>query len=142
MDSSAVCARIEFCRALESETRAVAIFGKTWDLHVEGILGITLAENIAMIRESVTYLKDHGREVIYDAEHFFDGYHDNPEYAVEHSTVNVETSIFDVKTERMIWSAISETFDPQSANDAIQSVGMAIIDNLKEAGLMPPQPDS
>ncbi len=68
---------------LESETRAVAIFGKTWDLHVEGILGITRAENIAMIHDSVAYLKDHGREVIYDAEHFFDGYRDNPEYAVD-----------------------------------------------------------
>ena len=68
---------------LESETPAVAIFGKTWDLHVEGILGITLAENMAMIRESVAYLKNHGREVVYDAEHFFDGYRDNPEYAVD-----------------------------------------------------------
>ena len=68
---------------LESETSEVAIFGKTWDLHVEGILGITLAENIAMIRESVAYLKSHGREVVYDAEHFFDGYRDNPEYAVD-----------------------------------------------------------
>lgn len=68
---------------LESRTKAVAIFGKTWDLHVQGILGITLAENIAMIRESVAYIREHGREVVYDAEHFFDGYHDNPDYAVD-----------------------------------------------------------
>jgi len=68
---------------LESETRAVAIFGKTWDLHVEGILGITRGENIAMIRESVAYLRENGRETLYDAEHFFDGYTANPGYALE-----------------------------------------------------------
>lgn len=68
---------------LESQTAAVALFGKTWDLHVQGILGITLEENLAMIRESVAFLRKNGRDIIYDAEHFFDGYRANPDYAIE-----------------------------------------------------------
>jgi len=68
---------------LESQTAAVALFGKTWDLHVQGILGITLEENLAMIRESVAFIRKNGRDVIYDAEHFFDGYQANPGYAID-----------------------------------------------------------
>ncbi len=68
---------------LESRTPVVAIFGKTWDLHVEQIMDNTLEENLAMIRESVAYLKDAGRDVIYDAEHLFDGYKNNPDYALK-----------------------------------------------------------
>lgn len=67
---------------LESETSAVAIFGKTWDLHVR-IMENTLEENLAMIEDSVAYLKEMGREVIYDAEHFFDGYKANRDYAIQ-----------------------------------------------------------
>ena len=66
---------------LQAETPAVTIFGKTWDLHVREILDISLAENLAMIRDSVAYLKAQGREVIYDAEHFFDGFKNNGAYA-------------------------------------------------------------
>ena len=58
------------------------IFGKTWDLHVEKIFGIRLEDNLAMILESVEYLKQNGMEVHYDAEHFFDGYKENSAYAV------------------------------------------------------------
>jgi 2-isopropylmalate synthase len=68
---------------LEAETPAVAIFGKTWDFHVTDILSVSLEENLAMISESVAYLKSKGREVIYDAEHFFDGYKNNREYALQ-----------------------------------------------------------
>lgn len=68
---------------LEAETRAVAVFGKSWDLHVSQVLGTTLEENLAMIADSVSYLKDQGREVIYDAEHFFDGYKADPTYALQ-----------------------------------------------------------
>ncbi len=68
---------------LGAETPAVTIFGKTWDLHVEKVMKNTLAENLAMIHESVSYLKAEGREVIYDAEHFFDGYKENAAYALE-----------------------------------------------------------
>ena len=64
-------------------TPAVSIFGKTWDLHVHRALGITLEENIVLIRETVAYLKAKGKEVIYDAEHFFDGYRANSDYALQ-----------------------------------------------------------
>ncbi len=67
---------------LESGTPAVAIFGKSWDLHVEQIMGNSLEENLRMIRDTVAHLKAAGREVIYDAEHFFDGYAANPDYAL------------------------------------------------------------
>jgi 2-isopropylmalate synthase len=68
---------------LETETPAVTVFGKSWDLHVEQIMNNTLPENLAMINDSVSFLKQHGREVIYDAEHFFDGYKNNREYALQ-----------------------------------------------------------
>jgi 2-isopropylmalate synthase len=68
---------------IEAGTPVVTIFGKTWDLHVKVALGISLKENLDLIRNSVAFLKSHGREVIYDAEHFFDGYKANPPYAVE-----------------------------------------------------------
>jgi 2-isopropylmalate synthase len=67
---------------LEAETPVVTIFGKTWDLHVKKVMANTLKENLAMIEESTAYLRSQGREVIYDAEHFFDGYKDNPKYAL------------------------------------------------------------
>ncbi len=67
---------------LGAETPAVAIFGKTWDFHVHRALGITEGENLLLIGETVAYLKDHGREVIYDAEHFFDGYAANQAFAL------------------------------------------------------------
>ncbi|MHB8946478.1 MAG: citramalate synthase [Bacillota bacterium] len=66
--------------ALETETPAVAIFGKAWDYHVTTALGTGLEENLRMIGESVAYLRHLGREVIYEAEHFFDGLRANPEY--------------------------------------------------------------
>jgi 2-isopropylmalate synthase len=65
-----------------ARTPAVAIFGKSWDLHVREVLGATLEENLRMIADSVSYLKALGREVIYDAEHFFDGYRADPHYTL------------------------------------------------------------
>ena len=59
------------------------IFGKSWDLHVTDVIRTTLEENLDMIESSVAYLKERSEEVIYDAEHFFDGYKANPEYAIE-----------------------------------------------------------
>ncbi|PIE61190.1 MAG: citramalate synthase [Desulfobacterales bacterium] len=61
----------------------LTIFGKSWDLHVEDIMSNTRTENLAMIEESVAYLRAHDREVVYDAEHFYDGYKANPEFALE-----------------------------------------------------------
>ncbi|HID10782.1 MAG TPA: citramalate synthase, partial [Candidatus Latescibacteria bacterium] len=68
---------------LKAETEVVTIFGKSWDLHVRGVLRTTPEENLRMIEDSVRYLKQHSREVVYDAEHFFDGYKENPEYALK-----------------------------------------------------------
>ena len=68
---------------LETETPAVTVFGKSWDLHVEKIMNTTLPDILSMIIDSVAFLKQHGREVIYDAEHFFDGYKDNRDYAMQ-----------------------------------------------------------
>ena len=67
---------------LEANTPVISLFGKSWDLHVRDVLQTTPAENLRMIRESVAYLARHDREVIYDAEHFFDGYKKNAEYAL------------------------------------------------------------
>lgn len=67
---------------LTAETPVVTIFGKTWLLHVKEVLGTTPEENLAMIRDTVRYLADQGRQVIYDAEHAFDGYKNDPEYAL------------------------------------------------------------
>jgi len=65
------------------ESDYVTLVGKSWRLHVEKILDTTLKENLHMITESVEYLKDHGRKVIFDAEHFFDGFKDDPAYSVQ-----------------------------------------------------------
>ena len=67
---------------VEANTPVVTIFGKTWDLHVKVALGVTLEKNLELIRDSVAYLKSLGKEVIYDAEHFFDGFHADHEYAL------------------------------------------------------------
>ncbi|MBP7829956.1 MAG: citramalate synthase [Kiritimatiellae bacterium] len=68
---------------IEADTPACTIFGKSWRLHVKEVLRTTDEENLAMIADTVRYLKQHGKEVIYDAEHFFDGYKDDPEYALK-----------------------------------------------------------
>jgi len=65
-----------------AETPAVAVVGKTWNLHVTKIVGTTLEENLAMIADSVAFLKQQGREVIYDCEHFFDGFRADRDYAL------------------------------------------------------------
>ncbi len=67
---------------LEAETPTVSIFGKSWTLHARVALGVSLDENLDMIASSVAFLKANGKRVIYDAEHFFDGYKDNPAYAL------------------------------------------------------------
>ena len=67
---------------LAAETPTVTIVGKTWRLHAERILGVSIEENRRMIRESVAYLKSKEKEVMFDAEHFFDGYKDDPAHAM------------------------------------------------------------
>ena len=68
---------------LAAETPAVTMVGKTWDLHVTDVLRCSLEENLAMCAESVAYVKQQGREVIFDAEHFYDGYKNNSDYAMK-----------------------------------------------------------
>jgi len=68
---------------LKANTSAIAIFGKSWDYQVLEILRTTLDENLCMIGDTVRYLKQQRKEVVFDAEHFFDGYKDNPEYAMK-----------------------------------------------------------
>ncbi|MBP3192640.1 citramalate synthase [Natronogracilivirga saccharolytica] len=68
---------------VEAGTPAVSIFGKTWLFHVHQALGITDRDNLDLIRQSVAFMTAHDKEVVYDAEHFFDGYKDNPDYALQ-----------------------------------------------------------
>ncbi|MEB3829354.1 citramalate synthase [Phormidium sp. CCY1219] len=74
---------------LSAGTHWVTIFGKSWDLHVTEGLNTTLEENLAMIRDTIAYLKSQGRRVIYDAEHWFDGFKQNRAYAMQ----TLETAI-------------------------------------------------
>jgi len=67
---------------LAAQTPVVTVFGKTWKLHVTDVLRTSLKENIAMVFDTVSYLKAHGKEVMFDAEHLFDGFKDDPDYAM------------------------------------------------------------
>ena len=67
---------------LQAQTPVIALVGKSWDFHVHEVLRTTLEENLVMIEESVRWMKEHGKEVVYDAEHFFDGYAANPDYTL------------------------------------------------------------
>ena len=69
-------------RLVKSGADAACVFGKSWDLHVTKALGIELERNVELVHQSVEFLKQHFETVFFDAEHFFDGYHHNPEYAL------------------------------------------------------------
>lgn len=68
---------------VEAQTPVVTIFGKSWDLHVTDALRISLKKNLELIHDSLSYIRDNVDELIYDAEHFFDGYKKNRDYAIE-----------------------------------------------------------
>lgn len=68
---------------LDAQTPAVTVVGKTWPLHVTEVFQVSLEENLAMIADTVAHLKKHGREVLYDAEHFFDSFKEDPEYSLK-----------------------------------------------------------
>jgi 2-isopropylmalate synthase len=68
---------------LEAETPVCTVVGKTWTLHVTDVLRTTLEDNLRIIEQSLAYLRERGRRVVYDAEHFFDGYRADPAYALE-----------------------------------------------------------
>jgi 2-isopropylmalate synthase len=67
---------------LEASTPVVTVVGKTWPLHVKEVFRVSLEENLAMIRDTVAFLKEHGREVFYDAEHYFDSFREDPDYSL------------------------------------------------------------
>lgn len=67
---------------LSADTEYIAIFGKSWDFHVTDIINTTLEENLRMIEDTISYLVSKGKKVVFDAEHFFDGYKNNSEYAI------------------------------------------------------------
>lgn len=69
-------------KLIEAKTPVITIFGKAWKLHVSDVLRTTQKENFAMVRDTVRYLKDRGKQVIFDAEHYFDGYKDSPSFAL------------------------------------------------------------
>ena len=75
---------------LDSKAPVAAIVGKSWDLHVEQVMSNTLDENLEMIRRTVRYFKENGREVFFDAEHFFDGFKQNKPYALQSVRAAVE----------------------------------------------------
>ena len=68
---------------LDAGTGTITLFGKSWNLHVTEALGVSLAKNLDLIEDSIAYLREKGRRVFYDAEHFFDGFKANPEYAMK-----------------------------------------------------------
>ncbi|MEM2034706.1 MAG: hypothetical protein QXL42_01005, partial [Candidatus Caldarchaeum sp.] len=68
---------------LDSDVDVAIIFGKSWTLHVSEVLRCSLEENLDMVVDTVEYLREHGMDVVFDAEHFFDGYNESPEYALE-----------------------------------------------------------
>ncbi|MEM4226462.1 MAG: citramalate synthase, partial [Candidatus Caldarchaeum sp.] len=68
---------------LDSDVDVAIIFGKSWTLHVNEVLRCSLEENLNMVVDTVEYLREHGMDVVFDAEHFFDGYNESPEYALE-----------------------------------------------------------
>ncbi|MFO7295437.1 MAG: citramalate synthase [Clostridia bacterium] len=74
---------VNLAALLRSGTAVVAIFGKSWDFHVTDVIRTTLDENLNMIYDSIAYMKQNGKEVVFDAEHFFDGYKANPDYALK-----------------------------------------------------------
>ena len=75
---------------VNAQTPVVAVVGKSWTLHVTDVLRTTLEENLRIIRETVAYVKAHGKEVVFDAEHFFDGYKDDPDYTLSTLQAAVE----------------------------------------------------
>ncbi len=81
----------------KADTSVVTIVGKSWDLHVKKLLETSLEENLLMIHDSIAYLKAQGRRVFFDAEHFFDGFSDNPDYAIQ-----VVKKAFEAGAERII----------------------------------------
>lgn len=126
---------------LSAGTPVVAIFGKSWDLHVTKVIHTTLHENLAMIRDTVAFFKEAGKEVVFDAEHFFDGYKNNKKYAMESLKAACEggadvlclcdtnggsylTEIFEITKQ------VVETFGKRTAIHCHNDTGLAVASSM------------
>jgi len=127
---------------LEACTPAVAVFGKSWDLHATEILGVSLDENLSLIGDSVRYLKSKGKEVVYDAEHFFDGYKNNPGYALRTVRAALEAGadsivLCDTNGGTLTWElteiigeTVSQLSPPRLGIHAHDDCGLAVANSL------------
>ncbi len=106
---------------VDAGTPAVAIFGKSWLLHVEKALQISAEENLTIIKDSVRYLKEHNKEVIYDAEHFFDGYKANPDY-----TLNTLKAAEEAGADILVLCDTNGGTLPHEVSDIVSEVGKQI----------------
>ncbi len=106
---------------IKADTPAVAIFGKSWDLHVTDILKIDLEENLAMISDSIAYMKSKGKEVLFDAEHFFDGYKHNARYAAR-----VVKTALDAGADRIVFCDTNGGTLPHELTDILKKISAAV----------------
>jgi len=109
---------------LDAGTEAVTIFGKSWDFHVTEVLKVSHEENLAMIAETITFLKEKGRKVFYDSEHFFDGWKANPEYALTTLKTAVQAG-----AQRIILCDTNGGAFPDTIEKAVKSALEIINDN-------------
>jgi 2-isopropylmalate synthase len=121
---------------LSAGTRWVTLFGKSWDLHVIESLKTTLEENLAMIRDTIEYLRSQGRRVIYDAEHWFDGYKHNRDYAIKTLEAAAEAGAE--------WLVLCDTNGgtlPHEVSQVVREVAEIIESwDISESEIYPPQP--
>lgn len=110
---------------LRAETEAVCVFGKSWDLHVRYALKTSFEENLRMIYDSVKFLKDHSREVVFDAEHFFDGYKSNPKYALKTLEAAIEAGAD--------WIVLCDTNGGTLPHE-VQAIVAEVVSKLKPQG--------
>jgi len=126
---------------LDAGTSVVTVFGKAWGLHIDRVLRTTREENLRMIHDTVRYLRENGRTVIYDAEHFFDGYRTDSEYALETLTTAVDAGaesvvLCDTNGGSMPWDveqivrSAAERIDVHLGIHAHNDAGLAVANTL------------
>jgi len=113
---------------LDARTQAVVVFGKSWDFHVTEVLRVSHEENLDMIAQTIMFLKEKGRKVFFDAEHFFDGWNLNPEYAL----TTLKTAI-QAGAERIILCDTNGGVFPETIEKAVKSA-VEIIDSYAPNG--------
>ena len=129
---------------LSANTPAVAIFGKSWDFHVTKVIKTTLEENLRMISETVAFMKEKAKEVIFDAENFFDGYKSSPDYAMKALGAAVKGGAdclvlcdtnggcFPSEVYEIV-KTVKETFDAKIGIHAHNDCGMAVANSMMAA---------